>query len=166
MCISMIDSFISGKYTTYLVLRDALRVKSRGGYVERSLREVREMSRDDVTYGHVTVRLESGVGPVLLAFDDAVFREPGHEHDVADSLLVDHRPEVAHRHWNIGYFASAVTFIKRKMAFFEHACRNDRCNLVKTCILRMMPGERRRGAPGCDTLITSRSGQGHPWKTT
>ena len=37
--------------------------------------------------------------------------------------------------------------IKRKMAFFGHACRNNKCNLVKTCILGMMPGKRRRGAP-------------------
>ena len=37
--------------------------------------------------------------------------------------------------------------IKRKMAFFGHACRNNKCKLVKKCILRMMPGERRRGRP-------------------
>ena len=37
--------------------------------------------------------------------------------------------------------------IKRKMAFFGHACRNNKCNLVKTCILGMMPGKRRRGRP-------------------
>ena len=37
--------------------------------------------------------------------------------------------------------------IKRKMAFFEHACRNNKCNLVKTCILGMMSGKRRRGRP-------------------
>ena len=24
--------------------------------------------------------------------------------------------------------------IKRKMAFFGHSCRNNKCNLVKTCI--------------------------------
>ena len=35
--------------------------------------------------------------------------------------------------------------IKRKIAFFGHACRNTKCNLVKTCILGMMPGKRRRG---------------------
>ena len=35
--------------------------------------------------------------------------------------------------------------MKRKMAFFGHACRNNRCNLVKTCILVTMPGKRRRG---------------------
>ena len=38
--------------------------------------------------------------------------------------------------------------IKRKMAFFGHACINNKCNLVKTCILGMMPGKRRRDAPG------------------
>ena len=37
--------------------------------------------------------------------------------------------------------------IKRKLAFFGHACRNNKCNLVKTCILGMMSGERRRGRP-------------------
>ena len=37
--------------------------------------------------------------------------------------------------------------IKRKMAFFGHSCRNNKCNLVKTCILGMMPGKRRRGRP-------------------
>ena len=37
--------------------------------------------------------------------------------------------------------------IKRKMAFFGHACRNNKCNLVKTCILGMMSGKRRRGRP-------------------
>ena len=37
--------------------------------------------------------------------------------------------------------------IKRKMAFFCHACRNNKCNLVKTCILGMMSGKRRRGRP-------------------
>ena len=39
--------------------------------------------------------------------------------------------------------------IKRKMAFFGHACcicRNNKCTLVKTCILGMMSGKRRRGA--------------------
>ena len=51
-----------------------------------------------------------------------------------------------------------------KMAFFGHACRNNRCNFVKTYTLEMMPGERNRDAPGCSTLITSRIGQGHPWK--
>ena len=53
--------------------------------------------------------------------------------------------------------------IKRKMAFFGHACRNNKCNLVKTCILGMMPGKR-RSSPGCNTSITSRSGQRHPWR--
>ena len=57
-----------------------------------------------------------------------------------------------------------VQIIKRKMAFFGHACRNNKCKLVKTCILGMMPGKRRRDAPGCNTSITSRSGQRHPWK--
>ena len=28
-----------------------------------------------------------------------------------------------------------------------HACRNNKCSLVKTCILGMMPGKRRRGRP-------------------
>ena len=37
--------------------------------------------------------------------------------------------------------------IKRKMAFFGHACRNNKCNPVKTCILGMMSGKRRRGRP-------------------
>ena len=37
--------------------------------------------------------------------------------------------------------------IKRKMAFFGHACRNNKCNLVKTCLLGMMSGKRRRGRP-------------------
>ena len=41
--------------------------------------------------------------------------------------------------------------IKREMAFFGNACRNNKCNLVKTCILEMMPGKIRRGAPGCNT---------------
>ena len=31
--------------------------------------------------------------------------------------------------------------------FFGHACRNNKCNLVKTCIIGMMPGKRRRGRP-------------------
>ena len=35
--------------------------------------------------------------------------------------------------------------IKRKMASFGHSCRNNKCNLVKTCILGMMPGKRKRG---------------------
>ena len=55
--------------------------------------------------------------------------------------------------------------IKRKMTFFGHSCRNNKFNLVKTCILGMMLGKRRR-APVCNTSITSRSGQGHPWKKT
>ena len=29
---------------------------------------------------------------------------------------------------------SLPKIIKRKMAFFGHACRNNRCDLVKTCI--------------------------------
>ena len=36
--------------------------------------------------------------------------------------------------------------IKRKMAFFGHACRNNKCNLVKPCILGMMPGKEEEGA--------------------
>ena len=35
--------------------------------------------------------------------------------------------------------------IKRKVAFFGHACRNNKCNLEQTCILGMMPGKSRRG---------------------
>ena len=41
--------------------------------------------------------------------------------------------------------------IKSKTALFGHAQiahRNNRCNLVKTCILGMMLGKRRRGDPG------------------
>ena len=37
--------------------------------------------------------------------------------------------------------------IKRKIAVFGHACRHNKCDLVKACILGMMPGERRRGRP-------------------
>ena len=40
--------------------------------------------------------------------------------------------------------------IKSKTALFGHAQiahRNNRCNLVKTCILGMMLGKRRRGRP-------------------
>ena len=33
--------------------------------------------------------------------------------------------------------------IKRKMVLIGHACRNNNCNIVKTCILGMMPGKRR-----------------------
>ena len=36
----------------------------------------------------------------------------------------------------------------------------------KTCFLRMMPGKEKGSAPECNTLTTSRSGQGHPWKQT
>ena len=44
--------------------------------------------------------------------------------------------------------------IKRKMAFFGDACRNNKCNLVKTCILGMMSREKEEdGAPGCNTSI-------------
>ena len=42
-------------------------------------------------------------------------------------------------------------------------------DIVKPCILGMMPGEKKKGAPQdtvqC-TLITSIIGQGHPWKKT
>ena len=31
--------------------------------------------------------------------------------------------------------------IRRKIAFFRHACRNKKCNPVKTCILGMMSGK-------------------------
>ena len=34
-----------------------------------------------------------------------------------------------------------------KVAFFGHACRNNKCNLVKTFNLGMMPGKRGRGRP-------------------
>ena len=37
--------------------------------------------------------------------------------------------------------------IKGKMALFGHACRNNKRNLVKICILGMMLGKRRRGRP-------------------
>ena len=37
--------------------------------------------------------------------------------------------------------------IKIKMPFYGHACRNNKFNLVKTCILGMIPGIRRRGRP-------------------
>ena len=37
--------------------------------------------------------------------------------------------------------------IKRKLAFFGPSCRNNKCNLVKTCILGMMPGKGKRGRP-------------------
>ena len=40
-----------------------------------------------------------------------------------------------------------VQNIKRKMTFFGHACCYNKCDMVKTCILIMMPGERRRGRP-------------------
>ena len=40
--------------------------------------------------------------------------------------------------------------IKRKMAFFGHASRNNKYDLVTTCILGMMPGKRRRGCPKSD----------------
>ena len=33
------------------------------------------------------------------------------------------------------------------MGFFGHACRNNKCNLVKTFNLGMMPGKRGRGRP-------------------
>ena len=54
----------------------------------------------------------------------------------------------------------------REMAFFGNTCRNNKCNHVETCILGLMPGKRRRGAPGCNTSITSRSGRVHRWKKT
>ena len=47
--------------------------------------------------------------------------------------------------------------IKRKMAFFGHACRNNKrrgSNLVKTCILGMMSGKRRRGRPKMQYIDT------------
>ena len=58
---------------------------------------------------------------------------------------------------------------KEKWLLFGHACRNNKCNLVKTYILGMMSGKRRRGRPRMQygpTLIASRNGQGHPWKKT
>ena len=54
------------------------------------------------------------------------------------------------------------------MAFFEHAHINSycRCNIVKTCILGIMSGKRRRGSLGCSTLITHRQSdmEEHGWK--
>ena len=48
--------------------------------------------------------------------------------------------------------------MKRKMAYFGHACRNNRCSLVKTYILGMMSGGKEEGgAPGSNTSVTSRS---------
>ena len=46
--------------------------------------------------------------------------------------------------------------IKIKMAFFGHACRNNKCNIVQTCILGMMSGKRRRGSPG-SPVVSSRT---------
>ena len=43
--------------------------------------------------------------------------------------------------------------IKRKMSFFGHACRNNRCNPVNTCTLRMMSGKR-RGRPRMQYIDT------------
>ena len=40
--------------------------------------------------------------------------------------------------------ANSLPKLSKKMAFFGHACRNNKCNLVKTCILGMMSGKRRR----------------------
>ena len=45
-----------------------------------------------------------------------------------------------------------ANIIKRNMAFFGHSCRNNKCNLVKTCILGMMPGKRNRGRPRIDNI--------------
>ena len=71
------------------------------------------------------------------------------------------------RNFNLARRELLAQIIKRKMALSGHAFRNNKCNLVKTCILGMMLGKRRRrGAPGCNTSMTSRSGQGHPWKKT
>ena len=47
--------------------------------------------------------------------------------------------------------------VKRKMTIFGHACRNNRCNFVKTFNLGMMPREIRRERP---MLITSRTKKG------
>ena len=38
------------------------------------------------------------------------------------------------------------------MDFFGHAFRNNKCNLVKTCILGMMSGKRRRGRPRMQSI--------------
>ena len=37
---------------------------------------------------------------------------------------------------------------QKKMSFIGHACRNNKCNLVTTCTLGIMPGKRRKGRPG------------------
>ena len=44
--------------------------------------------------------------------------------------------------------------IKIKMAFFRHACSNNRCNLVKACILGMMPEKKNRTPPYIDNFTT------------
>ena len=62
---------------------------------------------------------------------------------------------------NFNQTRTPCQIIKRKMAFFGHACRNNKCNLVKTCRDKEVGG-----APGCNAPITSRSGQRHPWKKT
>ena len=36
--------------------------------------------------------------------------------------------------------------MKGKMAFFGHACKNNGCNLIKKCIIGMVPGKE-EGAP-------------------
>ena len=43
--------------------------------------------------------------------------------------------------------ANSLPKFSTKKALFGHACRNNKCNLVKTCILGMMSGKRRRGRP-------------------
>ena len=56
--------------------------------------------------------------------------------------------------------------IKEEIAFFGHAWRNNMCNLVKTCILGMMPGKE-EGAPSMQyTLMTLIIDQRYPWKKT
>ena len=52
---------------------------------------------------------------------------------------------------------SLPIIIKRKMAFFGHAWRNNRCNLVRTCLLGIMLGKRRE-----QYIDNIKCGQGHP----
>ena len=46
-----------------------------------------------------------------------------------------------------------VHIFKRKMLFFGDAYINNKCNLIKICILGMMPVKRRRGAPGYNDFM-------------
>ena len=50
-----------------------------------------------------------------------------------------------HTHW-MNFKQDGNSWPKlSKIVFFGHAWRNNWCNLVKACILGMMPGKRRRG---------------------